>query len=169
MRVSLLHGRNRRDDHCGRRECSGHLRLRFATSTALGAAAADRWIDDHGRLRPDDCPGVDDDGTGGAAGYITLVAVLMFVASFAMSMGPVTWVLIGELFPPEMRDKAMSLALVRRELGNQPGPLCVPATHADRWYRAVFAGFAVINFARYWCSFCEAAGHVDSRSPRLVR
>ncbi len=86
-------------------------------------------------------------GTGGAAGYITLVAVLMFVASFAMSMGPVTWVLIGELFPPEMRDKAMSLALSANWGTNLVLSLAFLPLMQIVGTGAVFAGFAVINFA----------------------
>lgn len=86
-------------------------------------------------------------GTGGVAGYITLVAVLMFVASFAMSMGPVTWVLIGELFPPEIRDKAMSLALSANWGTNLVLSLAFLPLMQLLGTGVVFAGFAVINVA----------------------
>ena len=86
-------------------------------------------------------------GTGGVAGYITLVAVLLFVASFAMSMGPVTWVLIGELFPPEMRDKAMSLALSANWGTNLVLSLAFLPLMQIVGTGAVFGCFAVINFA----------------------
>jgi MFS family permease len=41
---------------------------------------------------------------------LVLAAILGFVASFAISLGPVTWVLLSEIFPNEHRGAAMSLA-----------------------------------------------------------
>ncbi len=41
---------------------------------------------------------------------IILVAILAFVAMFAMSLGPVTWVLLSELYPNKFRGKAISIA-----------------------------------------------------------
>jgi len=43
---------------------------------------------------------------------VTLLAILLFIASFACSMGPLTWVVISELFPNAIRGKAMSLSIV---------------------------------------------------------
>jgi SP family arabinose:H+ symporter-like MFS transporter len=43
---------------------------------------------------------------------ITLVAILLFIASFASTLGPVTWVVISELFPNNVRGKAMSVSIV---------------------------------------------------------
>jgi len=39
-----------------------------------------------------------------------LLGILGFVASFAMSLGPVMWVLFSELFPNRLRALAVSLA-----------------------------------------------------------
>ena len=72
----------------------------------------------------------------------------MFVASFAMSMGPVTWVLIGELFPPEIRDKAMSPCVERANWGtNLVLSLAFLPLMQLLGTGVVFAGFAVINVA----------------------
>lgn len=46
----------------------------------------------------------------GAQGPIALVAANLFVVAFGMSWGPVTWVLLGEMFPNRMRAAALSLA-----------------------------------------------------------
>jgi SP family sugar:H+ symporter-like MFS transporter len=46
----------------------------------------------------------------GAQGPIALVAANLFVISFGMSWGPVTWVLLGEMFPNRMRAAALSVA-----------------------------------------------------------
>jgi MFS family permease len=40
---------------------------------------------------------------------IVLAAIIGFVASFAVSLGPVMWVLLSEIFPNEYRGAAMSL------------------------------------------------------------
>jgi MFS family permease len=41
---------------------------------------------------------------------LVLVAIIGFVASFAISLGPVTWVMLSEIFPNQYRGMAMSLA-----------------------------------------------------------
>jgi SP family arabinose:H+ symporter-like MFS transporter len=43
---------------------------------------------------------------------ITLIAILTFIAAFASTLGPVTWVIISELFPTSVRGKAMSVSIV---------------------------------------------------------
>ncbi len=45
-------------------------------------------------------------------GYLILVFILLFIASFAVSIGPVAWVVIAEIFPNKLRSKAMSVAIV---------------------------------------------------------
>lgn len=45
-----------------------------------------------------------------AAGWWVLVCVLVYVASFAVAMGPVVWVVISEIFPTRIRGRAMSVA-----------------------------------------------------------
>lgn len=41
---------------------------------------------------------------------VILVAILSFVGMYAMSLGPVTWVLLSELYPNQFRAKAISIA-----------------------------------------------------------
>lgn len=41
---------------------------------------------------------------------LVLVAIIGFVASFAISLGPVMWVLLSEIFPNEQRAAAISVA-----------------------------------------------------------
>jgi hypothetical protein len=45
-----------------------------------------------------------------AWGVVTLVAANLFVVAFAVSWGPVVWVLVGEMFPNLLRARAASLA-----------------------------------------------------------
>ncbi len=44
-------------------------------------------------------------------GVMSLVGVLIFIASFALSMGPVVWVILSEMFPNKIRSVAMSVAV----------------------------------------------------------
>lgn len=42
-------------------------------------------------------------------GWVVLIAILVFVASFAVSVGPVMWVLFSELFPTMIRGLAIAV------------------------------------------------------------
>lgn len=44
-------------------------------------------------------------------GITSLIGVLIFVGSFALSMGPVVWVVLSEMFPNRIRSVAMSVAV----------------------------------------------------------
>jgi SP family arabinose:H+ symporter-like MFS transporter len=46
----------------------------------------------------------------GTESSILLIAVLVFIASFAMSIGPIGWLFASEVFPGRIRGRAMSLA-----------------------------------------------------------
>jgi len=51
-------------------------------------------------------------------GMISLIGILIFIASFAMSMGPIVWVLLSEMFPNKIRAIAMSIAVAAQWLAN---------------------------------------------------
>jgi len=53
-----------------------------------------------------------------ATGAIALVSMLVYVAGFAMSWGPVTWVLLSEIFPNKIRGKAMAIAVAAQWISN---------------------------------------------------
>lgn len=46
------------------------------------------------------------------AGWLALVALLIYIASFAIGLGPVFWLMISEIYPTGIRSKAMSVATV---------------------------------------------------------
>jgi len=50
-------------------------------------------------------------GAGSPAGHqnLVLIAIITYVASFAISLGPVMWVLLSEIFPNEERASAISV------------------------------------------------------------
>ena len=43
-------------------------------------------------------------------GLVTLVALVVFIASFAFSLGPIVWTIINEIFPSHVRGKAVAVA-----------------------------------------------------------
>ena len=45
-----------------------------------------------------------------ATGAWLLIFVLIYIASFALSVGPVTWVILSEIFPTKIRGRAMGIA-----------------------------------------------------------
>jgi SP family sugar:H+ symporter-like MFS transporter len=54
----------------------------------------------------------------GAAGPIALIAANLFVFFFAVSWGPVVWVLLGEKFPNRIRAAALSVAAAAQWVAN---------------------------------------------------
>ena len=54
----------------------------------------------------------------GGKGMLALVSMLVYTAGFAMSWGPVTWVLLSEIFPNQIRGKAMALAVAAQWVAN---------------------------------------------------
>jgi sugar porter (SP) family MFS transporter len=45
-------------------------------------------------------------------GFLILAFILIYIASFAASLGPVTWVFLAEIYPNRLRSEAMSVAVV---------------------------------------------------------
>ncbi|MEJ2870686.1 sugar porter family MFS transporter [Actinomycetospora sp. OC33-EN08] len=57
-------------------------------------------------------------GLPGAWGPIALVAANLFVVAFAITWGPVVWVLLGEIFPNYLRAAALSVAAAAQWIAN---------------------------------------------------
>lgn len=51
-------------------------------------------------------------------GYIILILILTYIASFSASVGAVTWVIVSEIFPNKLRSKAMSVSIVSLWIAN---------------------------------------------------
>jgi MFS transporter, SP family, galactose:H+ symporter len=47
---------------------------------------------------------------GSTLGVVTLVVLVVFIISFAFSLGPVTWTVINEIYPGEVRGRAVAVA-----------------------------------------------------------
>jgi SP family xylose:H+ symportor-like MFS transporter len=81
----------------------------------------------------------------GATGYLALACMMLYVASFAVSWGPVTWVLLSEIFPNKIRGKAMAIAVAAQWVSNYLVSLTFPMMDDSTYLTEQFNhGFA------YW-------------------
>jgi SP family xylose:H+ symportor-like MFS transporter len=54
----------------------------------------------------------------GGTGTVAIASMLVYTAGFAVSWGPVTWVLLSEIFPNQIRGKAMAVAVAAQWIAN---------------------------------------------------
>ena len=54
----------------------------------------------------------------GHVGTTALVAVVVYIGGFALSWGPVVWVLLSEIFPNAIKSKAMAIAVAAQWIAN---------------------------------------------------
>jgi len=81
----------------------------------------------------------------GASGIGALLCMMLYVASFAMSWGPVTWVLLSEIFPNKIRGKALAVAVAAQWISNYLVSLTFPMMNDNSYLTEQFNnGFA------YW-------------------
>ncbi len=81
----------------------------------------------------------------GATGYLALACMMLYVASFAVSWGPVVWVLLSEIFPNKIRGKAMAVAVAAQWISNYLVSLTFPMMDDNSYLTEQFNhGFA------YW-------------------
>mgnify|MGYP001331849030 CR=1 FL=1 len=81
----------------------------------------------------------------GATGYLALFCMMLYVASFAMSWGPVTWVLLAEIFPNKIRGKALAIAVAAQWISNYLISVTFPMMNDNSYLTEKFNnGFA------YW-------------------
>lgn len=89
-----------------------------------------------------------------AVGLVSLIGVLVFIGSFALSMGPVVWVILSEMFPNKIRSVAMSVAVAAQWAANyvvsQSFPIVMEseANNSAPWNGSmpyfIFIGFIVV-------------------------
>ena len=87
-------------------------------------------------------------------GVLSLIAILTFIGSFAMSMGPVVWVILSEIFPNRARSIAMSIAVGAQWLFNGIVATSFPIINRSEVNEAQFNG-ALPYFI--FASFCVVA------------
>jgi SP family xylose:H+ symportor-like MFS transporter len=70
-------------------------------------------------------------------GLLALIFILSYTAFFAMSWGPVTWVLLSEIFPNSIRG-AMSIAVAAQWIANWLVSLTFPIMNDNQWLTSLF-------------------------------
>jgi SP family arabinose:H+ symporter-like MFS transporter len=87
--------------------------------------------------------------TGHTDNILLLVLILIFIACFAFSLGPVTWILINEIFPTAVRVKAVSICTLALWIAvwivGQFFPWLLEKEGAAITFW-IFAAFSIINF-----------------------
>jgi len=74
----------------------------------------------------------------GVAAWWMLVLVLGYIACFAVSVGPVTWVLLTEIFPAAVRGRALAFATLALWSANFVVSQTFPMLDANPWLLARF-------------------------------
>lgn len=102
-------------------------------------------------------------GSGGptTAGIITLVALVVFIASFAFSLGPVVWTVINEIFPNRVRGRAVAVATAANWgsawLVSQFFLTLIDSIGNSATFY-LFGGFSVVAYVWIWKTVPETKG-----------
>ncbi|MDP4203739.1 MAG: D-xylose transporter XylE [Bacteroidota bacterium] len=73
----------------------------------------------------------------GHVGMLALIFMLLYTAAFAMSWGPVCWVLLAEIFPNSIRG-ALSIAVAAQWIANWIVSLTFPMMNDNVWLTNIF-------------------------------
>ena len=76
--------------------------------------------------------------------YVVLIAIITYVASFAISLGPVMWVLLSEIFPNDERATAISVVGFWNSLVSASVTLVFPVALAVLSPAGTFLAFGLI-------------------------
>lgn len=94
-------------------------------------------------------------------GYLILIAILGYIACFAMSMGPLAFVVIAEIFPTKARATAMSIATFFLWLAvflvSQTFPVLIGAIGSAYTFW-LYMAVAIIAFLFIWKKIPETKG-----------
>ncbi len=96
-----------------------------------------------------------------STGIHMLILVVSAIACYSMSLAPITWVVISEIFPNRIRGAAMSVAVLSLWLGCTALTLTFPilekavGTHGVFW---LYGGICVVGFAVIYLRLPETKG-----------
>lgn len=94
-------------------------------------------------------------------GTLVLVAIMAYIAAFAMSLGPVMWAMFSEIFPQRLRGLAISAAGFFNSIVSfgvqQTFPRGLETLGPDKMF-FLFGGFSVLAFLFSWRIVPETKG-----------
>ena len=71
-------------------------------------------------------------------GLWMLLFILGYIACFALSVGPVTWVILSEIFPTRIRGRAMAIATICLWIANYLVSQTFPMMDENPWLLDTF-------------------------------
>jgi MFS family permease len=95
------------------------------------------------------------------AGWIALVALIVYIASFAVGLGPVFWLMISEIYPLSVRSPAMSVSTVANWGANFAIAftfLTLTSAITKEGTFWLYAAIGVVACAFFWWLVPETAG-----------
>jgi len=106
-------------------------------------------------------------GDNAASGWM-LAFIILYIACFGLSVGPVTWVILSEIYPTAIRGRALGLATFFLWLADYAVTQTFPLFDAkDSWFVQqfhhafpfyVYAGFCVVLVLLVWRAVPETKG-----------
>ena len=76
-------------------------------------------------------------------GLIALVAANLYVILFNLSWGPVMWVMLGEMFPNQIRGSALAISGFAQWIANAAISVSSPALALSPGLAVTYTGYAV--------------------------
>jgi MFS family permease len=83
-----------------------------------------------------------------ATGWIVLSAMFLYIGGYQISFGPITWLMISEVFPLAVRGRAVAVSVQMNFLLNGIVQLIVPILENVVGLRPLFAIFAALTLGR---------------------
>eukprot|EP01023_Acetabularia_acetabulum_P013149 TRINITY_DN16287_c0_g1_i2.p1 TRINITY_DN16287_c0_g1~~TRINITY_DN16287_c0_g1_i2.p1 ORF type:complete len:556 (-),score=93.06 TRINITY_DN16287_c0_g1_i2:290-1795(-) len=88
-----------------------------------------------------------------AAIYASLIALLLYVGCYQVSFGPISWLMVGEIFPLEVRSQALSIATFTNFFSNFLVSLLLPTVQQTFGMASTYLLFGVIGIAAIGCIY----------------
>jgi len=98
---------------------------------------------------------------GKAAAYVSAICLTVYVAFYACTWAPITWVLIGEVFPLNIRGLGTSLASATNWIADMLVSLTFPSMLSAMGLSNTFITYGIICFICVWFThkyFIETRG-----------
>lgn len=77
--------------------------------------------------------------------WVSVFALLAYVGAYSISFGPISWLIVGEVFPLRVRGQAIALATLTNFLSNFLVSLALPTLQEGYGQTAMYVGFAAIG------------------------
>ncbi|MFD1611489.1 sugar porter family MFS transporter [Sphingomonas tabacisoli] len=93
----------------------------------------------------------------GSNGLIALVAANLYTVFFNMSWGPIMWVMLGEMFPNQLRGSGLAVAGFAQWIANATVSVSFPTLATSPGLAVTYVGYAVFALISYF--FTRAMVH----------